>query len=217
MGTRSEADQLDSEILDAMGELIVQFIARGEQIAQRFGVPAFCMKALHVLESSMAMRDLGRRMHCDPSFVTAIADLLEKRGLARREAGTADRRIKNLVLTPEGVGLRRKVEQELMARVPWRSALDEEERACLLSLLRKMIVADSAPTSAADSTPTSTTDSTPTSTTDSTPTSTTDSTPTSTTDSTLTSTTDSTLTSTTDSTLTSTTTPPSTGGEGRGR
>ena len=174
MGTkRSTVDQLDSEILDAMGELIAALIGRSEQIAQRFGVPAFCLKALHVLESSMAMRDLGKYMHCDPSFVTAIADLLEKRGLARREACTADRRIKNLVLTAEGVGLREKVERELMARVPWRSALDEEERACLLSLLRKMIVADSAPTSAADSTPTSTTGSTPTSTTDSTLTSTT--------------------------------------------
>ena len=54
----------------------------------------------------MAMRDLGRQMHCDPSFVTAIADMLEKRGLARREASTADRRIKNLVLTREGVGTR---------------------------------------------------------------------------------------------------------------
>jgi DNA-binding MarR family transcriptional regulator len=157
MGTQSKADQLDSEILDAMGELIVQFIARGEQIAQRFGVPAFCLKALHVLESSMAMRDLGRLMHCDPSFVTAIADLLEKRGLARREASTADRRIKNLVLTPEGVGLRRRVERELTARMPWRSALDEEERACLLSLLRKMIVAGTTPTSATTSTPMGTT------------------------------------------------------------
>src|SRR5260221_9220262 len=166
MGTkRSEVDKLDSEILDAMGELIAALIGRSEQIAQRFGVPAFCLKALHVLESSMAMRDLGRHMHCDPSFVTAIADLLEKRGLARRGASTADRRIKNLVLTPEGVGLRGKVERELMARMPWRSALDEEERAYLLSLLRKMIAADSAPTSAADSTPTGTTGSTPTSTT----------------------------------------------------
>src|SRR5258706_471679 len=84
MGTkRSEVDKLDSEILDAMGELIAALIGRSEQIAQRFGVPAFCLKALHVLESSMAMRDLGKHMHCDPSFVTAIADLLEKRGLAR--------------------------------------------------------------------------------------------------------------------------------------
>jgi DNA-binding MarR family transcriptional regulator len=147
--TRSKVDQLDSEILDAMGELIAALIARSEQIAQRFGVPAFCLKALHLLESSMAMRDLGKFMHCDPSFVTAIADLLEKRGLARREASTADRRIKNLVLTQEGIGLRAKIEREFMAHMPWRS-LDEQERRCLLSLIRKMTAAD--PAAATDTT-----------------------------------------------------------------
>ncbi len=151
MGTRSRADQLDSELVDAMGELIVQLIARGEQIAQRFGVPVFCLKALHVLDSAMAMRDLGRQMHCDPSFVTAIADMLEKRGLARREASTADRRIKNLVLTREGVGLRGKLEREFVAGMPWRNALDEDERACLLGLIRKMISAGSGAVPAAAS------------------------------------------------------------------
>jgi len=149
MGTRTRADQLDSELVDAMGELIVQLIARGEQIAQRFGVPVFCLKALHVLDSAMAMRDLGRQMHCDPSFVTAIADLLEKRGLARREASTADRRIKNLVLTQEGVGLRGKLEREFISGMPWRNALDQDERACLLGLIRKMISAGSGAASAA--------------------------------------------------------------------
>ena len=161
MGARSRVDKLDSEILDAMGELITSLIGKGEQIAQRFGMPAFCLKALHVLDTSMAMRDLGRSLHCDPSFVTAIADLLEKRGLAKRESCTDDRRIKFLVLTPEGVGLRGKVEREFMARMPWR-VLDEEERTCLLSLIRKMTRAEpaaatvSAPDTASD-TPTSTT------------------------------------------------------------
>jgi DNA-binding MarR family transcriptional regulator len=158
MGTkRSTVDQLDSEILDAMGELIATLIGRSEQIAQRFGVPAFCLKALHVLESSMAMRDLGKYMHCDPSFVTAIADLLEKRGLARREANTADRRIKNLVLTQEGIGLRAKIEREFVAHMPWRN-LDQQERACLLSLIRKMTAAaEPAASATTTSTPTSTT------------------------------------------------------------
>src|SRR5215469_14235364 len=155
--TRSKVDQLDSEILDAMGELIATLIGRSEQIAQRFGVPAFCLKALHVLESSMAMRDLGKYMHCDPSFVTAIADLLEKRGLARREANAADRRIKNLVLTQEGIGLRAKIEREFVAHMPWRN-LDQQERACLLSLIRKMTAAaEPAAPATTTSTPTSTT------------------------------------------------------------
>jgi len=142
MGTPSDTDQLDSEIFEAMGELVEGVIAKVEQLAQSFGVPAFCVKALQALASPMAMRDLGRQMHCDPSFVTAIADLLEKRGLARREASTVDRRIKNLVLTDEGMALREQVQQEFMARMPWR-CLDDEQRACLLSLIRKMVRAES--------------------------------------------------------------------------
>jgi len=141
MGTPSDTDQLDSEIFEAMGQLIEGVIGKFEQLAQNFGVPAFCVKALQALGAPMAMRDLGRQMHCDPSFVTAIADLLEKRGLARREASTVDRRIKNLVLTDEGMALREQVQHEFIARMPWRS-LDDEERACLLSLIRKMIRAE---------------------------------------------------------------------------
>ena len=141
MGTPPDMDQLDSEIFESMGELGEAMIAKGEQVAQRFGVPAFCLKALHELASPMAMRDLGKRLHCDPSFVTAIADLMEKHGLARREASTSDRRIKNLVLTAAGIGLRKQVEQEFRKLMPWR-CLDDDERACLLSLIRKMIRAE---------------------------------------------------------------------------
>jgi DNA-binding MarR family transcriptional regulator len=137
MGTPSGADQLDSEIFEAMGELVEGVIARVDQLAQSFGVPSFCVKALEALGSPMAMRDLGQVMHCDPSFVTAIADLLEKRGLARREVSTVDRRIKNLVLTSAGMLLREQVHREFMARMPWQ-CLDDDERACLLALVRKM-------------------------------------------------------------------------------
>ncbi len=141
METPSRSDQLDSEILEAIGELSESLLAKGEQIARRLGVPAFCLKALHLLEAPMAMRDLGRKMHCDPSFVTTIADLLEKQGLARREPGTADRRIKNLVLTSLGVKMREKASSEFVAHVPWREFSDDE-RACLLKLIRKMIRAN---------------------------------------------------------------------------
>jgi DNA-binding MarR family transcriptional regulator len=152
VGTPPEVDQLDSEIFESMGELVEAMIAKGEQVAQRFGVPAFCLKALHELASPMAMRDLGRRLHCDPSFVTAIADLMEKHGLARREASTTDRRIKNLVLTAAGVGLRGQVEQEFRKLMPWR-CLDDDERACLLSLIRKMVRAESGASNGSTTTP----------------------------------------------------------------
>jgi DNA-binding MarR family transcriptional regulator len=138
VGDPSRSDQIDSDILDALGELSASLLASSEQMARRLGVPSFCLKALHLLGAPMAMRDLGRLLHCDPSFVTTIADLLEEHGLARREASTADRRVKNLVLTAAGLARREEVQREFVAHAPWRD-FDHEERACLLALIRKMI------------------------------------------------------------------------------
>ena len=61
----------------------------------------------------MTMKELGLRMGCDPSFVTTVADALEKHGLARREPSQRDRRSKNLVLTHEGAALRLRLWAEL--------------------------------------------------------------------------------------------------------
>jgi DNA-binding MarR family transcriptional regulator len=101
-------------------------------------MPAFVMKALHMLSGPLAMKDLGRRMHCDPSFVTGIADTLEKHGLAARESDPGDRRVKRLVLTPAGAELKHRIEDEILARTPWRRMLSAEERASLLALVHKM-------------------------------------------------------------------------------
>jgi MarR family transcriptional regulator, organic hydroperoxide resistance regulator len=140
---QSRADQQNWDVADGFFELIGSIVGQAEQLAQRLGIPAPFIKALHILECPMAMKELGRRMHCDPSFVTLVADMLEKRGLARREPHPADRRVKNLVLTEEGLALKQRVEAELTARMPWNRVLDESERAQLLALSRKMLSADS--------------------------------------------------------------------------
>jgi DNA-binding MarR family transcriptional regulator len=137
-----DSDKLVVEIADAFGELFGQLVERFEELAKRFSLPAFCLKALHMLSSPMAMKELGQRFHCDPSFVTAIADMLDSHGLSRRETDTRDRRIKNLLLTPKGLALRERVEREMASLMPWAYALDREERLTLLRLLRKMIKAE---------------------------------------------------------------------------
>jgi DNA-binding MarR family transcriptional regulator len=86
----------------------------------------------------MTMKELGLRMHCDPSFVTMVANGLEKRGLARRETSEQDRRIKTMRLTGEGVSMRERLEKEFSTRMPWATALDVRERECLLTILRKL-------------------------------------------------------------------------------
>jgi DNA-binding MarR family transcriptional regulator len=84
------------------------------------------------------MKELGQRMHCDPSFVTGIADMLEKRGLAVRESDPADRRVKRLVLTSAGLEMKHQMEEAMLERSPWRQSLTGEERATLISLIHKM-------------------------------------------------------------------------------
>jgi DNA-binding MarR family transcriptional regulator len=133
-----DRDKLDTDIAEAFGEVFAHMVEHFEAVARRFELPPFCVKALHMLSSPMAMKELGQRFHCDPSFVTTIADLLDTHGLGRREPDTKDRRIKRLQLTPKGLELRERVEQALIDRMPWAQALDVSERECLLGLLRKM-------------------------------------------------------------------------------
>ena len=138
-----EHDQLDADIGDAFSEFFGQVIGSFEAAARGYSLPAFAVKAVHMLGSPMTMKELGQRFHCDPSFVTAIADLLDTHGLAQREPDTRDRRIKHLRLTPKGLEFRERVEREVLAQMPWNHALDVGERESLLALLRKMITAES--------------------------------------------------------------------------
>jgi len=135
---QSAEDQLDMDLLDAAGGLVARLLGEAEQLAKEFGVPAFFLKALHLIDAPLAMKELGQRMHCDPSFVTGIADMLEKRGLAVREPDPADRRVKRLVLTDAGLDMKCQMERAMLARMPWRQALTPDERATLIKLLHKM-------------------------------------------------------------------------------
>jgi DNA-binding MarR family transcriptional regulator len=148
VGECQEEGKLNQEIFDVFAEFIGHMLSRGERVAEQFDVPLFAVKAMHWLEGGMAMKELSRRLRCDPSFVTAIADSLEKRGLARREPNPADRRIKNLVLTPEGFDLKARIEREMLAHMPWCRALDLAERRSLLALVRKLVDAETSTTSA---------------------------------------------------------------------
>ena len=138
-----EHDQLDADIADAFSAFFGQVVGNFEAAARGYSLPAFAVKALHMLDAPMTMKELGQRFQCDPSFVTAIADLLDTHGLAQREPDTRDRRIKHLKLTPKGQEFRERVEREVMAQMPWNYALDNSERESLLALLRKMIKAES--------------------------------------------------------------------------
>ncbi len=132
-------DELNQQISEVFTEIIKSVHGLGQSIATEFGLTSSDAMALFKLEAPMTMKDLGLRMGCDPSFITTIADALEKHGLARREPSQRDRRSKNIVLTPAGVTVRERICAELTARAPWCTTLDTPERRCLLGLMRKML------------------------------------------------------------------------------
>jgi len=127
------------ELIDTLGLLFMHIRDHFERGVQRYDLPGPCAKALRAIDGAVAMKDLGARMHCDASFVTAVADMLEERGLARREIDRDDRRIKKLVLTDAGTALRARIRVELFDDVPGIRKLDAAERATLLGLLQEMI------------------------------------------------------------------------------
>src|SRR5213080_1765965 len=66
--------------------------------------------ALQALDEPKPMGELAKLLACDSSNVTWITDRLEERGLVERRAAPHDRRVKLLVLTSKGRGLRDQIQ-----------------------------------------------------------------------------------------------------------
>lgn len=115
-----------------------------EDAEQRLVSSGLTMKhswALHALDEPMSMRGLAERLGIDASYVTAIADQLEERGLIERRPHPSDRRIKSLALTDEGRRVRDRILDELWTTVPILDGLTDVERRELQRLLDKAAAA----------------------------------------------------------------------------
>ena len=88
------------------------------------------------------MRELARRIGCDPSNVTLISDRLEAAGLVERTRSSADERLLAVTLTAEGLRLR---EQALAipGAVMERLGMGLDQLTDLRDALTQVIVASS--------------------------------------------------------------------------
>jgi MarR family transcriptional regulator, organic hydroperoxide resistance regulator len=125
--------------LRAVAELAGLVRERAQDIGRDLGLSSPAVMALAQLTGRMSMGELGQRLGCERSFITAIADELEGRELVRRELDLADRRQRNIVLTQRGNALQARLDAEFFGRLPWRQALDDEQRAGLLRLLTTLL------------------------------------------------------------------------------
>ncbi|MDR7168241.1 DNA-binding MarR family transcriptional regulator [Nocardia kruczakiae] len=98
-------------------------------------------KTLTVLRRGpAAMRTLAETLACDASNVTGIINRLEKRGLVRREASSTDRRVTNLVITPEGERAVDAIRAKMHRTREGLSRLGDEDRDRLSALLERVFV-----------------------------------------------------------------------------
>lgn len=128
----------DQAIDELFLKLIAKFKAHGRACAEELDLSLLQLIALRHLGEPLPMGRLADVLFSDPSVITSVADGLEARGYVERRVSESDRRVKELVLTPEGRDAKRRV-RELMARDnPAFAPLDAAERATFVELLRKM-------------------------------------------------------------------------------
>jgi len=110
-----------------------------DRAAARADLSAGQAKALRHLAAAgpVAMRDLAVRMHCDASNITGIVDRLEARGLVVRRVADGDRRVKSLVVTPDGRRLADTMWRQVCEQAAAVLEMTDEERAALALLLRR--------------------------------------------------------------------------------
>jgi DNA-binding MarR family transcriptional regulator len=90
-------------------------------------------------EDGVSMGDMARGIGCDPSYITALVDDLDERGLARREPAPDDRRMKIIVLTDAGRALATEIDRVLSVPPAAFSALSHSELRQLRDLLDKVL------------------------------------------------------------------------------
>ena len=105
------------------------------------GLSPMEVHALRALEPGSAVPtvSLAQAIHCEPSNITSVVDRLVRNGLVERSSSDGDRRMRLVMLTGAGVGMRDTVES-LLARPPSAiTRLTPKEQLQLRDLLRRMV------------------------------------------------------------------------------
>jgi DNA-binding MarR family transcriptional regulator len=122
------------------GEHIEKMAAIGVQKKLSPGVLKTLMRLAR--SDGVSMGEMARGIGCDPSYITALVDDLDQRGLARREPAPDDRRVKIIVLTEEGRSLADEIASVLAVPPASFAVLSRAELRQLRDLLDKVIDAD---------------------------------------------------------------------------
>ena len=121
------------------GEHVERMAALGARLQLSPGVIKTLMRLGK--HDGVSMGEMARGIGVDPSYVTALVDDLDARGLARREPAPYDRRVKIIVLTDAGRKLAEEINDILSVPPAAFAALSQAELRQLRDLLEKVLAA----------------------------------------------------------------------------
>jgi MarR family transcriptional regulator, organic hydroperoxide resistance regulator len=90
-------------------------------------------------EVPVPMSELAITLHCDNSNVTGIVDRLEARGLVERRPHEHDRRVKHVVLTPQGEAVQQRVRAGMSEAPSAFKRLPAADQRVLRDILRRAL------------------------------------------------------------------------------
>ncbi|MEO7118638.1 MAG: MarR family transcriptional regulator [Candidatus Limnocylindrales bacterium] len=134
MDAPPDAKEIHRLVMELSRTLMIRF----DTAVAALGLTVPQAMLLRQLDDGMPMNEVAEALHCDPSNVTGIVDRLERGGLVERRQLETDRRVKRLVLTPEGRQMKRRVES-ILAAAPGLARLPDADRAVLRDLLNRSI------------------------------------------------------------------------------
>ena len=129
-----------------------EHVDRMAALGARHRISPGVIKTLVRLSKSdgVSMGEMARGIGVDPSYITALVDDLDARGLARREPAPDDRRVKIIVLTDEGRTVATEIDRVLSVPPSAFAALSQAELRQLRDLLDKVLAASDAAAHASD-------------------------------------------------------------------
>jgi DNA-binding MarR family transcriptional regulator len=135
-------DPMTLEVIDLIGAVVARYHQEYEEAATQHSLTGAQARLLSLLSlEPLPMRQLARKLRCEPSNVTGIVDRLESRDLVERRLDPSDRRVKLAACTDEGLRVARSLRDSLdFAREPL-AGLSDEERVLLRGLLTRMVEA----------------------------------------------------------------------------
>ena len=119
------------------GEYVERMAALGVRMKLSPGVIKTLMRLGR--GDGISMGEMARGIGCDPSYITALVDDLDERGLAGREPSHDDRRVKIIVLTEAGRKLAAEIDATLSIPPAAFSLLSDAELRQLRDLLDKVL------------------------------------------------------------------------------